>query len=201
MPLPPTMRPFRIFLLLLLSACGSKKHRHVILHTGMGDIRVELSDSAPEHRDRFLQTFTRLPADTLIFYRVERDFALQFSEPAGNSGNLTPESASPLLGGSLAAAETDSAGHPARTDYFIVLGRPQTDATLDATEKKLDLHFSPEARRDYKKYGGLPRLHGRYSVLGQVITGIEVAQKIAALPRDAKGRPLQDVHIWVETEK
>lgn len=198
------MRRLRIFPLLFLAACGAGKNARAVLHTSMGDIRVRLFDSTPEHRDYFLDTFGQAPADTLLFYRIERDFVIQFDESARKqapAADLKPETQSPLLGGSLAAAGIDSTGHSARAGFFIVLGRPQTDASLDAVERKRSLHFTPEERKLYKKYGGLPQLHGRYSVFGQVTEGIEVAQKIAALPRDADGRPLQEVRVWVEGEK
>ena len=198
------MRRLRIFPLFLLAACGTGKKARAVLHSSMGDIRVRLSDSTPQHRDYFLDTFGQAPADTLLFYRIERDFVIQFDEFAGKrapAADLKPETEAPLLGGSLAAARIDSSGKSSNAGFFIVLGRPQTDASLDAAEKKRGLHFAPEERENYKKYGGLPQLHGLYSVFGQVTEGIEVAQKIAALPRDADGRPLQEVRVWVEVEK
>ncbi len=198
------MRHLRIFLLFFLSACGSGKNARAVLHTSMGDIRVRLFDSTPEHRDYFLRAFGQAPADTLLFYRIERDFVIQFNKSTGKpapEADLKPEMEAPLLGGSLVAAGIDSPDRPAHAGFFIVLGRPQTDASLDAAERKRGLHFTREERKTYKKYGGLPRLHGQYSVFGQVTEGIEVAQKIAALPRDAKGQPLQKVTLWVEVEQ
>ena len=81
---------------------------------------------------------------------------------------------------------------------MIIQGRPQTEATLDAWEKKLQRRFTLEERRLYMERGGAPQLHGECTVFGEVVAGMEVVDKIAALPRDAYERPLQDVRIWLE---
>ncbi len=54
----------------------------------------------------------------------------------------------------------------------------------------------PEGSRDvYKKSGGVVHLNGGYTVFGEVVEGLEVIDKIAALPVDAHGRPVSDVKI------
>src|SRR5262249_55240596 len=40
-----------------------------------------------------------------------------------------------------------------------------------------------------------PFLDGQYSVFGEVIAGMEVADRIAGVPRGANDRPLQPVHL------
>lgn len=184
-----------------LFSCQTEKNAQAILHTNLGDIRLQLFDSTPRHRDNFIFLAENNPNDTLLFYRIERDFAIQFGpEPDDLTHDfvLEPEIEKPLLTGSLVAAKADSLQLSDGTDFFIVLGRPQTDASLDEAEKKNSVRFSQKERAQYKKYGGLPQLHGRYTVFGEVLSGLETAQKIAALPRDANGRPLQEVKVWVK---
>ncbi len=54
----------------------------------------------------------------------------------------------------------------------------------------------PEGSRDvYKKLGGVVHLNGGYTVFGEVVEGLEVIDKIAALPVDAHDRPVSDVKI------
>lgn len=58
-----------------------------------------------------------------------------------------------------------------------------------------------ELKRDYSTVGGLRNLDGEYTVFGEVIEGLDVIDKIAALPVDGNSRPETDaVIIRVYTE-
>ncbi len=190
-----------VCLLLFCGSCSQTKNAQAVIHTSMGDIRVRLFDAAPRHRDNFIFLAENNPDDTLLFYRIERDFAIQFGpEPdeIAHDSALEPEIEAPLLTGALAAAKVDSLPLSDGTDFFIVLGRPQTDVLLDEIERKTSIRFSKKERDLYKKHGGLPQLHAQYTVFGEITEGLDVAHKIAALPRDAERRPLQEVKVWVE---
>jgi peptidyl-prolyl cis-trans isomerase B (cyclophilin B) len=47
----------------------------------------------------------------------------------------------------------------------------------------------------YKTIGGTPHLDMGYTVFGEVLKGLEVVDKIAAVARDANDRPNEDVRI------
>jgi len=54
----------------------------------------------------------------------------------------------------------------------------------------------PEVQRiDYKTIGGVPRLDGTYTVFGEVIEGLDVVDKIAAVKTDQADKPLSDIKI------
>ena len=54
----------------------------------------------------------------------------------------------------------------------------------------------PEVQRiDYKTIGGVPRLDGTYTVFGEVIAGLDVVDKIAAVSTDDADKPLSDIKI------
>jgi peptidyl-prolyl cis-trans isomerase B (cyclophilin B) len=57
--------------------------------------------------------------------------------------------------------------------------------------------FTPEQKEIYSTVGGAPFLDGDYTVFGKVIKGLEVVDKIAALPRDAQNRPNEDILMTV----
>jgi peptidyl-prolyl cis-trans isomerase B (cyclophilin B) len=46
----------------------------------------------------------------------------------------------------------------------------------------------------------IPRLDGRYTIFGEVVSGLEVAQRIAALPRDLNDNPLERAPVTVRLE-
>ena len=54
---------------------------------------------------------------------------------------------------------------------------------------------SPEQRNSYKTIGGVPRLDGTYTVFGEVIEGLDVVDKIAAVQTDNADKPVTDVKI------
>jgi len=61
------------------------------------------------------------------------------------------------------------------------------------------LEFTDEQRNIYTSIGGLPELDGDYTVFGEVVSGMSVINKIAALKVDKNNRPLQDVKLVILT--
>jgi peptidylprolyl isomerase len=54
----------------------------------------------------------------------------------------------------------------------------------------------PENQKEvYRTTGGVPRLDGTYTVFGEVLEGLDVVDKIAAVKTDAADKPLADVKI------
>ncbi len=58
-----------------------------------------------------------------------------------------------------------------------------------------DFEFSEAQVEAYKSIGGVPRLDGTYTVFGEVVEGLEVVDRIAAVKTDSTDRPLNDVRI------
>ena len=88
----------------------------------------------------------------------------------------------------------------ARRQFYIVQGRTFTDAEMDSVERvRLKGYKLPEAHRQvYRTIGGTPQLDQNYTVFGEVVSGIEILDRIASLPTSKaqdRDRPLQDVRI------
>jgi cyclophilin family peptidyl-prolyl cis-trans isomerase len=58
-----------------------------------------------------------------------------------------------------------------------------------------DYKISEDQRNVYKSIGGTPRLDGAYTVFGEVIEGLDVVDKIAAVTTDSGDKPVTDVKI------
>ena len=195
------------------------RKRDVLIQTSMGNITIRLSDSTPLHRDNFLKLVKVDFYDSILFHRVIQNFMIQAGdpnskqatkgEPLGNGGpgyRVPAEIRSSLFHkkGVIAAARTGDNVNPQRessgSQFYIVQGKVFTDAGLDSVERfRLDGRKIPEYQREvYKTLGGTPHLDQSYTVFGEVVSGIDVIDKIAAV-ETSKGRdrdrPIEDVKI------
>ncbi len=212
-----------LFVMLLHPNAHAQSHRsnpQVIIHTNFGDIIVELYNQTPIHRDNFLKLVKQGFYDSLLFHRVIPQFMIQGGDPnsrnaqpgqmlgTGGPGYTLPAEIKPGLfhkRGALAAARMGDQVNPQRrssgSQFYIVTGRKFSDDELNQIEQRMKIKFTPEQRNLYKTIGGAPFLDGSYTVFGEVVKGIEVAEKIAAQPRDRFDRPTQDIHMWMEIKK
>jgi peptidylprolyl isomerase len=92
----------------------------------------------------------------------------------------------------------------ATSDSAQVSGKPLTAGEIQeiaamkmfnylSTNK--DFKVPEEQRVIYSTLGGVPRLDGTYTVFGEVVKGLDVVDKIAAVQTDATDRPVNDVKI------
>ena len=196
--------------------------RHeVLLETDSGNIRIQLYNETPLHRDNFLRLVRSGAYDGVLFHRVIKDFMIQTGDMGsktakpGQALGDTPESYSlpaeihyPELlhrRGAVAAAREGDDVNPKRessaSQFYIVWGIRFSDGQLDWAQERLNAHtdstvqMTPEVRRIYKEVGGTPHLDGQYTVFGQVLEGMDVVERIQQQPVDANDRPLTDVHV------
>jgi cyclophilin family peptidyl-prolyl cis-trans isomerase len=74
----------------------------------------------------------------------------------------------------------------------------QEKATIrmfDSLAVRGEYMISPDQRNVYKTSGGVPRLDATYTVFGEVVTGMDVVDKISGLKTDENDKPLSDVRI------
>lgn len=195
------------------------RKRDVELLTTEGTIVLRLYDSTPLHRDNFLRLVKSHYYDSILFHRVIQNFMIQAGDPnsktaqphqpLGNGGpayTIAPEFRSSLFHkkGVIAAARMGDDVNPEKrssaSQFYIVQGGTFSDKELDSVEVvRLNGRKLPLTHRDYyKTIGGTPQLDGNYTVFGEVVHGMEVVDKIAAMPTSKAqdhDRPLQDVRI------
>jgi cyclophilin family peptidyl-prolyl cis-trans isomerase len=194
------------------------RKRDVALTTTKGVIVLRLYDETPLHRDNFLRLVKAHYYDSVLFHRVIKNFMIQAGDPQSKQaavgvalGNGGPEYTVPAefvpalfhRKGAVAAAREGDAVNPTKassgSQFYIVQGRPFSDAGLDSIETfRLNGRKIPAAQRDvYKTTGGTPHLDQSYTVFGEVVRGLDVVDSIAATPtsRQPAGRPIEDVRI------
>src|SRR6186713_1593153 len=195
------------------------RKRDVLMQTTMGDMVIRLSDSTPLHRDNFLKLVKVGYYDSILFHRVIKNFMIQGGDPNskraaagkplgdGSLGYTVPAEFRKTLfhkKGALAAARMGDNANPTKassgSQFYIVQGKVFTDGGLDSVEKfRLNGRKIPAEQREvYKTIGGTPHLDQGYTVYGEVIKGLDVLDKIAAVQTSRgqdRDRPLQDVRI------
>ncbi len=81
-----------------------------------------------------------------------------------------------------------------RQGLFKLQQQISTQAKLMAS-KKGAFQFTPQQIKTYTTIGGAPYLDGNYTVFGEVVSGIDVIDKIQNIPTDRNDRPLKDIKI------
>ena len=66
---------------------------------------------------------------------------------------------------------------------------------FEAMAIKGEYWFSAEQRNIYKNIGGTPRLDGAYTVFGEVVAGLDIVDKIAAVKTNENDKPITDIRI------
>lgn len=192
----------------------------VEIQTEFGNMVVWLYDATPQHRDNFLKLVEQAYFDDLIFHRVINGFMIQGGDP--NSRNAKPGQSLGSGGpgytvpaefvdslfhkkGALAAARTGDQVNPEKkssgSQFYIVQGRPTTEEDLNMIEARKNFRYSTAQRETYLSLGGTPFLDRDYTVFGEVVEGLEVIDKIAAVATQPGDRPKTDVKMKIKPVK
>jgi cyclophilin family peptidyl-prolyl cis-trans isomerase len=195
------------------------RRRDVELITTEGVIVLRLYDSTPLHRDNFLRLVKSHYYDSILFHRVIKNFMIQAGDPnskqaapgkpLGNGGpgyTIPAEFRQTIFHhkGVLAAARQPDNINPEKnssaSQFYIVQGRTFTDKELDSIEVvRLHGYKLPQAHREvYKTIGGTPQLDQNYTIFGEVVSGLDVVDKIASVSTSNgadRDRPLKDIRI------
>lgn len=201
--------------MLVTTACDNDPYSYVEIKTDQGIMKVRLYNSTPGHRDNFIKLADEGFYNGLLFHRVIEGFMIQGGDPdskdapqgqrlgTGGPGYQIPaEIGAYHFKGTIAAARNNNPEKKSSgSQFYIVQGRVQSDGVLDQMESTKGITYSEEDRQRYKTEGGTPQLDNDYTVFGEVVEGIEVLDKIAAVEKDQFDRPIQDVEMQVRVIK
>lgn len=155
------------------------------LVTNLGTIRIKLFADTPLHRDNFVKLAKSGFYKGILFHRVIDGFMIQAGDPltkdpskkasfgTGGPGYTIPAEILPEhthKKGALAAARRGDMANPMRESsgsQFYLVQDPISCSQLD----------------------------GQYTVFGETLSGFDVIDKIAKVPRDRRDCPLNDVKI------
>ena len=141
-----------------------------------GDIVVELyPDTAPITVANFKKLVSEKFYDGLIFHRVIEDFMIQ----GGGYTENFKEKDSPSIKGEFSANGVENNLKHTRG----VISMARTSVMDSASSQFFIMHKDS------------PHLNGQYAAFGNTVWGIEVVDKIAAVPTNYNDRPKQNVVI------
>lgn len=205
-----------LFLLLItmsMSSCNEKETMIEIV-TDFGTMKAKLYDSTPLHRDNMVKLIKEGFYDGLLFHRVISDFMIQGGDP--NSRDASPQQQLGSGGpgyqidaeigalhfkGAIAAARTGDSVNPERkssgSQFYIVQGKSVTGSQLDMMSAQSGSTYTPEQRAKYEEVGGVPFLDNQYTVFGEIVEGLDVIDKIAAVQTAPGDRPVEDVKMTI----
>jgi peptidyl-prolyl cis-trans isomerase B (cyclophilin B) len=200
-----------VFVAIFIALTGFAQKNKIKIETDLGTIVVMLYDNTPQNTANMVKLAKEHYYDSTLFHRCIPQFVIQGGDPKSKHaksgemlGNGELEYKVPAeindadfhKRGALGVARDntpDKSGSACQ--FYIVIGKKYTDEELDAMSKRNGRTYTAEQKDIYKNIGGTPHLDGNYTVFGEVIEGIEIADKIANQPRDHNDRPNNDVHM------
>ena len=194
--------------IIFLAIASHAQSTFVRFETKQGNILVMLYDETPRHKQMFLDQIKKGTYKKAEFNRVIKDFVNQGGEL--DDSILNREKRRPELGaprfpaeikpnlihkrGTFGAGRDDNAE---KASYFnqiyFVIGKKWTDELLDGVEKRTGRKISAVHREIYKTVGGTPHLDGDYTLFGEIVEGLEVADAINSVKTDKNDVPLSPV--------
>ena len=84
-------------------------------------------------------------------------------------------------------------------DSLMIYFKTVNKLVEDEYAKTPHYTFPPEHKTIYKTIGGTPHLDSQYTIFGEVIEGLEVIDKIAAVGKNKDDRPLVEIRMTIST--
>ena len=206
-------------IMMVFTACQQNKVTYVKIETPYGDMKVELYNETPLHKNNFVKLTKQGFYDSLLFHRIIPNFMIQGGDPASRNAQpgallgmggpdyvIDAEIGQPHFKGALAAARKPDGINPQKksngSQFYIIHGSTNLDDTyLNNIERQKGIKYNPTQREIYKSKGGYPGLDMEYTVFGMVVEGLEVIDKIASVQTNPSDRPFEDVWMKISITK
>jgi peptidyl-prolyl cis-trans isomerase B (cyclophilin B) len=152
----------------------------VVIETKFGNIELQFfPDVAPNHVDNFIELAKKGFYNGTTFHRVIPDFMVQGGDPNSKS----PDKATHGMGGP---------GYSVKAEFNAM---PHKRGTLSMARSA-----SPDSAGSqfFICVAARPSLDRQYTVFGEVVSGMEVVDKIVSQPRDRKDNPNERIEMKVK---
>ena len=189
----------------------------VIISTDLGEMKAVLYNETPLHKEDFIKLAKEGYFDGCLFHRVIDGFMIQGGDPdskaakpgqmlgQGGPGYTIPAEFKQELihkKGALAAARMADQVNPQKassgSQFYIAQGKSYTENELNMLSSRMGKAFNKQQMEADTTVGGVPFLDYEYTVFGEVVEGLEVIDKIAAVEKDRRDRPVQDIKMTIK---
>ena len=170
------------------------------IKTNHGEIVIQLfPEQAPKTVENFVGLAKKGYYDGVIFHRVINDFMIQGGDPTGTGmggesiwGAPFEDEFSNELFNIRGALSMANAGPATNGSQFFIVQNQNVPAQMAG---QMEAAGYPKEIITAYEIGGTPWLDHRHTVFGQVTSGIDVVDEIAAVERDMADKPKEDVVI------
>ena len=186
----------------------SQNETMFVIHTDYGDITGMLYNDTPGHRDNFIKLINDGWFNGSTFHRVIKDFMIQGGGKEDGTVDVGYTIPAEFVSehfhkkGALAAARQGDGANPQKrssgSQFYIVQGKTYNDQELANLEVRKNCQWTAEQKKVYKTLGGVAFLDYDYTVFGEVIDGLDVIDKIAAVQTAYGDKPVKDVAMTIE---
>lgn len=163
---------------------ADEKAPHVILKTKFGEMEIVLfKDLAPKHVESFLKLAESGFYNGTIFHRIIPGFMIQGGDP------LTKDPANRNKYG------TGGPGYTVPAEFSkVVHEKGILSAARTADPNSAGSQF-------FIMVDKAPHLDGQYTVFGEILKGVEIADTIVGQPRDLRDNPVERIEMTIEVVK
>ena len=177
--------------------------KEVIIETDFGNMRIRLYDETPLHRANLIKNIREGIYEDAEFYRIYYQFMIQagiyprelkYTIPAEFNKKYIHKK------GAVSMARSDENNprlESSSTEFFIVHGSKYADYQVEEEQQNLGLTLTAEQEQLYMTSGGYMSLDQQYTTFGEVIEGLEVIDKIAAVKVYNEDKPLKKIPITI----
>lgn len=175
------------------------RENEVIIETTYGTMRIVLYDETPLHRANFVKLIKDGHYEKAEFYRIFYQFMIQAGDPDNQLNYLIPAEFNSRYihkKGALSMARQDEDNPELKsssTEFFIVHGSPYADYQVETEAENHGLTLTDEQRDIYMTRGGYMSLDQQYTVFGEVVEGLDVVDKIAAVKVYSEDKPMKPI--------
>ena len=153
--------------------------------TNFGTMKIKLYNKTPKHKENFIKLVNEKYYDGIRFHRVIEGFMIQTGDPYSRD---------------LAMANAWGTGGPEYTIPAEFVNEYYHKKGALAAARKGDMANPRKASSGSQFYivqdeQGCLHLDGQYTIFGEVVEGLDIIDKIAAVETDPYNRPLSDVII------